>query len=170
MSGTFAWSNIFKKQEDEDVRDILARVPIFEGLGKSDLKSIERILHRREYKTDEVVFHAGDMGVGMYIIEHGLVGIVSEKTERQVALLTDGEFFGEMALLTEEPRGVRAIARSDTSVYGFFQSDLNSLLEKKPRLGISVLMRLARVLSRRLQYAINENQRLYDRIAELTAE
>lgn len=170
MSSSILWSNFFEQSEQEGILDILKRVPIFEGLIKKDLKAIERILHRRTYNEHEYIFRSGDTGVGMYIIERGLVGIVADKTERQISLLSDGEFFGEMALLNEEPRQVHAVARKETTLYGFFQPDLHSLLETKPRLGVSVVMKLSKVIGTRLQLAINENQRLYDRIAELTAE
>lgn len=169
MSNTFLWANIFNQSKKEDILDILKKVPIFEDCTRGELKAIERILHHRSYREGEMIFRTGEIGVGMYIIEHGQVGIVADKTERQISLLTDGEFFGEIALLNEEPRSAHAVARADTTVFGFFRPDLFSLLERKPHLGVSVVMKLSKVIATRLQLAINENQRLYDRIAELTS-
>lgn len=165
MSNPILWSNFFQKKEHRVLLDILKQIPIFEELNKPELKALERILHRRIYREGEYVFHAGDLGVGMYIIEEGEVSILADKTEREIALLHEGEFFGELALLIEERRTAHAIARTDTKVFGFFQPDLFSLLERKPRLGVSVVMKLAKVIARRMQMTIDENQILLDRIA-----
>lgn len=169
MSNPIIWSNLFKKSVRTEILDILKGVPIFEELSRADLKAIERILHHRSYRAGEYIFYAGDLGVGMYIIEQGEVSIRADKTNREINRLKDGEFFGEMALLQEEFRSAHGVAEVDTSAFGFFQPDLFGLLERKPRLGVSVVMKLSKVIAIRLQHAIDENQRLLDTIARMQA-
>ena len=58
MADDVFWTNIFKRQKvvEENIFSVLKRVPIFQDLTYKELKAIERILHRRTYKTDEIIF------------------------------------------------------------------------------------------------------------------
>jgi len=75
--GDALWGNIFKKDvsQKETTISILKRVPIFQGLNKSDLHEFEKIIHLRHFKADETIFWEGEPGVGMYIVQEGLVAI-----------------------------------------------------------------------------------------------
>ena len=93
------WSNVFKLRSEgtgqTQITEILKKIPVFEDLTKRELGSIERILHKREYRQDELIFREGEPGVGMYIIESGKVRIVTETGKRTLAELAEGEFLGE---------------------------------------------------------------------------
>jgi len=98
------WGNIFRnttKQED-NIYTVLSKIPLFSDLNKKELKSIERIMHHRTYNPDETVFHEGDPGVGMYIIVTGHINISFGKEGKLLAVLSNGEFFGEIALLLKQ--------------------------------------------------------------------
>lgn len=164
MNTPFLWDNFFSRTKQESLTELLRRVPIFESLTKRELRHIEHILHRRTYEEGEFVFREGDTGLGMYIIESGEVSIVSGSAENEVTRLSNGEFFGEMALLTEQPRSAGAMAMKGTKVFGFFQPDLFSLMETHPHIGVSVVMKLARILVERLYRAALENNKLRERI------
>src|SRR3990172_2002649 len=114
-AGDALWGNIFKKETDqkETAIALLRNVPLFRKMRKSELNELEKIIHRRKYKTDETVFYDGEPGVGMYVIQEGSIGI--DKTEgdgkqKRLAELKKGEFFGELALLDESPRSSTAVA------------------------------------------------------------
>lgn len=158
------WSNVFRKRrggaDGAQVIDILKRIPVFEDLNRRELAAIERILHRRSYRKEEVIFHEGDPGVGMYIIETGSVQILSSNGGPVLADLTEGEFFGELALLDESPRSATAIARAECQILGFFQPDLFGLIERNPRLGVKIVLRLARSIGERLRRANDQLQTL----------
>ncbi len=147
------WGNIFKvRQKKEDaIRDILKRVPIFEDLGNRELDRIERILHRRQYGQDEVIFLQGQPGLGMYIIEEGTIEILSEPGKVHLAKLHSGEFFGELALLDDSQRTATAIARTYCKLLCLFQPDLFDLIDRNRRLGIKILFRLANTIGQRLK-------------------
>jgi len=163
------WGNIFRKAEKEDsnIYAVLSKVPIFSDLNKKELRAIERILHRRKYKENEILLKEGDPGVGMYIIEKGRVNIKLGKEEKLLAVLSDGEFFGEIALLSEIPRTATAIATIDTQILGFFQSDLFGLTETNPRMGNKILYRLAQMIAERLRFSNIENQQLKLKLSDL---
>lgn len=163
------WGNIFRKNSDKyvSIYSVLSKIPIFKDLTKRELKSIERILHRRNYKEGEVIFNEGDPGVGMYIIEKGRVNIILGKEQKLLAVLSDGEFFGEIALLSETPRTAGAISVMPTNILGFFQPDLFGLLETNPAMGNKILIRLAQMIADRLRFSNLENQQLKLKIAKL---
>jgi CRP/FNR family cyclic AMP-dependent transcriptional regulator len=155
------WGNIFKGRytKEDALPRILQKVPIFEGLNSRELSQIERILHTREYHPEEAIFHQGDPGLGMYIIESGTVEILSDPGKDLLAELHDGDFFGELALLDESPRTATAVSKARSKMLCFFQPDLFDLLERNPRLGVKVLFRLARTIGERLR---KTNEQMHD--------
>jgi len=142
-----------REKEEEGITGILLRIPIFEGLSKRELAAVIRILHKRSYQPDEIIFRQEEPGMGMYIIESGNVNIISEPTHLLLSQLNDGDFFGEVSLLDETPRSATAIAKSNSSIFGFFQPDLFGLIERDPRLGVKIVLRLARITAARLRRA-----------------
>ncbi len=151
------WGNgLFKKKNKGDnIFTTLKKVPIFSDLTPKELTEVEKIVHRRRYKKNENIIHTGDPGLGMYIIVNGSVEIVEEDEKagkRILAKLSDGSFFGDMALLDEDPRSASAIALVDSDIMGFFRPDFLDLIYRKPKLGIKVLLALARVIGERLRH------------------
>ncbi len=165
QDSSFIWGNFFKRDREKDILTLLRNVPIFEGLSRSDLKAVERILHRRKYHAGEYIFRESDPGLGMYIIERGEVSIVAESRSAEITRLYQGDFFGEMALFNERPRNASAVAYEDTKLFGFFQPDLFGLLETRPRIGVKVVAKLARILAERLYKANQTNARIMAELA-----
>jgi CRP-like cAMP-binding protein len=172
MEDDTMWGNIFRKEEkkEKNIYSILSDIPIFQDLSRKELRAIERILHRRTYKEGEVIFNEGDPGVGMYIIESGRVNITLGKENKLLAALSDHEFFGEIALLSETPRTASATSASNCQMLGFFQPDLFGLLETNPKIGNKILLRLAQMISDRLRFSNLENQQLKLKLADLEAK
>jgi CRP-like cAMP-binding protein len=162
------WGNIFKdiKRPEDAATDILRRIPIFEDLGARDLAYLLDTLHVREYAAEEVVFSQGVPGFGMYIIISGEVDIVYEPTGQPIARLGDGEFFGELALLVSSPRSAAAIAHSPCRMYGFFHSDLKSLIKRRPKMGVKIVTRLAGIIGERLKKSNEQVQALQNELNE----
>lgn len=152
------WANIFRTSEDDSVYALLRAIPLFDGLARGELEEIASILHRREYTPDEVLFRQGNPGVGMYIIREGHVEIVYEPTGDTLAELDDGDFLGELALLNESPRSATAIARSESTLYGLYRPDLLGLVEHDTDLGVKLLLRMSRVISKRLIHVNDQVQ------------
>jgi len=133
---------------------ILKSIPIFSELSWLDLRKLETIIHERIYAKDEIVFQEDEPGAGMYIIKSGEIGLTKTEDGQIIKLaeLQAGEFFGELALLNEIPRTASARALRHTVLLGFFRPDLMNLLQRDPKLGSKVLLRLAQVISSRLQH------------------
>ena len=151
------WGNLFRRRakKESELYEILSRVPIFQDLGRREFEKIEAILHRRSYAADEAIVREGDIGVGMYVILSGEVEIVQradEDNEISLATFGSGDFFGDQVLLDESPRTASAIAREPTKAVGFFRPDLLELIERNPRLGLKIVMRLSHMISIRLRH------------------
>tara|TARA_B100000674_G_scaffold216034_1_gene177201 strand:+ start:177 stop:596 length:420 start_codon:yes stop_codon:yes gene_type:complete len=129
----------------------MERIPIFENLVKKELKNIAQLIHEREYKPNEYVFKKHAPAEGMYIILHGEIEIKDPKSGNIFADLHSGDFFGELALLDEEPRSASAICTVPSRLIGFFRTDLLTLINRYPELGNKILLNLSRVLGERLR-------------------
>ncbi len=152
------WKKLFSYHREPEPRvsrraDLLAQVPIFDNLTKRELGILDRILHRREYLQDEIIFRQGEPGMGMYVVQKGTVAIMSEPENQQLFEMQERDFFGELALLDESPRSATAVARTNCTVAGFFKPDLFDLIDRDPRLGVKIVLRLSHHLGSRLRQA-----------------
>jgi len=163
------WGNIFKdlKKPEDAAVDILRRIPIFEDLGTRDLSYLMDALHVRDYAPGEVIFGQGVPGFGMYIVITGDVDIVYEPTGQVIARLSDGEFFGELALLVSSPRSAAAVAHTPCTMYGFFHSDLKSLIKRRPKMGVKIVTKLAGIIGERLKKSNEQVQALQEELNAL---
>lgn len=147
------WQNIFRNRRKTalPVRDIIRAVPLFEGLSARELQMVERILHDRQYRMGEPVFIQGDPGVGMYVIAEGTVEISDSHCPAPLAELQQGDFFGELSLMDDSPRSASAVARTECRLLCIFRPDLMDLINRYPRLGVNILLRLAGTIGERLR-------------------
>ncbi len=128
---------------------ILKKVPIFKMLGK---ESIDFIVERLKFKTfqkGENICEIGDPGEEMFIIISGETDIcIGEKGNQQVvATLKSGDYFGEMALLTGEPRSATVKANEVTETFVLYKNDFDVILEKYPSISLS----MGKIVSQRLR-------------------
>ena len=146
------YQNYFKKGNDVNpIIKVLENVPIFEHLTEKELSEVLRLTHERTYKKDEHVFKKLAPAEGMYVILDGGVLITDSDSETVFATLESGDFFGELALLDEEPRSASAISTMPSRLIGFFRTDLLTLMKRSPELGNKILLNLSRVLGERLR-------------------
>ena len=71
----------------------------------------------RTYGNDEPIVRQGDPGESMFIVGSGRAVVVLEPDRREVATIESGGYFGEMSLLTGDPRTATVLARGDTLVF-----------------------------------------------------
>lgn len=135
------------------MRSDLRLIPFFADLSDDVILAIEKYCRREHYSRGELVFAEGDFGDRMYIIQSGQVKVVSDRngSERIFSYLNPGNFFGETALLTGEPRnaGVRVVIDSDLISLG--RQELQELIEGYPNIAVEISRELSRRLTRQIQ-------------------
>ena len=82
--------------------NLLKTVPLFSSLDKKNLQALAVTAAQLTYKPGDLIVTEGQKGIGFYLIAEGRVAV--EKGGKAVAALGPGQYFGEMALLDEEPR------------------------------------------------------------------
>lgn len=133
---------------------LLAQVPLFAHLSPEELSALAALLHRRRFGKGEVIFHEGDVGTALYIIEEGEVRIVLRSPEGKevvLVLLGRGDIFGELALLDGEPRSADAVAKEPSQLMVLRREDFLNFLDAKPKVAGVLLAALSRRLRRNAQ-------------------
>jgi CRP-like cAMP-binding protein len=162
------WQNIFRNQAGKlTLAYFLSQVPMFSKLSQRELKFLEKIVHIRNFEADEMIFSAGDIGSGMYIIRSGQVQIFSVDNngkEAEQAILEPGDFFGEVALTGTRPRTASARATTASSLVGLFRSDILEATISHPAPTAKILFGLNRVLADRLHQCSQQLELLQTRL------
>lgn len=127
--------------------ELLASVPIFSELTSLELEELRSRMSRQKYKKNNMILMEDEFGDTFFIISKGTVKItrVSEEGREVIlAMLGEGDFFGEMSLLDGETRSANAIAFDDAQVLILKRHDFIDLLQKYPKIAISLLAEMAR--------------------------
>jgi NTE family protein len=126
----------------------LRRIPFFADLPDDALEAIGQRLRKQYYEADAIVFHEGDPGDAMYLVESGQAKVFSivGGRERVFAFVGPGDFLGELALLLDQPRSASAQMTIDGDLYALYKTDLADLLRDQP----TIALQISRELGRRL--------------------
>ena len=128
---TSAFAREIQKRDFIVTWSMVARVPIFAQLDTSELQAIMDRLHSKYCIKGEIIAHRGEPADAMYFIAAGKVEI--ELSPKPV-IMGEGEFFGEMAILTGSLRSATARALSPCKLLVLDARDLNHLLDHSPRM------------------------------------
>lgn len=128
-----------------DPIEVLRRTPILRLLHDGDLLELAGHLRSLSFAPGEFIIRQGAEGSSMYFIVNGEVTIVftgADGTERIVASMSAGDFFGEASLLTGETRSASAIARTKVDCYCLDKDALHRLMSHRVELAedMSVVM------------------------------
>nr|WP_233286233.1 cyclic nucleotide-gated ion channel [Bradyrhizobium brasilense] len=114
---------------------MLARVPLFSHLGAADISDIMRLLRSQTIEAGEALVRRGDAASSMYFITAGEVEI---DLPSQLVRLSDGAFFGEIALLRRTSRSGTVTATRKTKLLVLDAQDFHALIERMPALAAHV--------------------------------
>lgn len=120
----------------EDRNALLAKVELFaEALTDGELAALARDMELRLHKAGETLIRQGEPGASMFVLAEGLAHVEARDGEGHIARvsrLRPGQIFGEMSLLTGEPRAATVIADSDAAVFEIAKESLAPLLVARP--------------------------------------
>ena len=133
------------------VADILRKVPLFGQLAPTDLERVVEISRERTYPRNSVILFEDDPGDALYVVAQGQVKVVligEDGREVILSVMGEGEFFGEMALVDDEPRSAHVIAMEDSTLLVLRREDFQGLLTQTPGIALALLRELSRRLRR----------------------
>ena len=166
MTKSSFWANLFKTPtEKSELEEVLLSMPPFKYLSNKKIKLLMKVIHNRIYTANEYIFFQGDPGIGLYLIIRGEILITEEiDGERfDLAMLTRGDFFGELALLDEEKRSASAIALKDSQLAVIFKPDLDEFVETHSKVGIQILRGISQIIATRLRNLNQDYFTLYNK-------
>jgi CRP-like cAMP-binding protein len=129
--------------------DYLKYVPIFAELDDETLNIISKLGIRKTFKKDSVVLFEHETGSALFVIISGKVKIsrVSEDGKEVIlTILSDSDFFGEMAIIDGQSRSANVTAMEDTDILIVQRNDFIQLLHDYPEISISLLQELTKRL------------------------
>jgi uncharacterized membrane protein len=165
--------------------EFLSKIPIFENLSPADHDTLAGLWHKRELKEGEALFHVGDKGDAMYVIQSGIIDIrvplQGPKKEMTVSVLHEGEFFGELSIIDGLPRTATAIAAETTDLLEMKRSEFIKFLMDRPGVAISMVSVIGKRLrdtnelvqslaSKNVNEEMDEQLSFGDRLADKIAE
>jgi CRP/FNR family transcriptional regulator, cyclic AMP receptor protein len=134
--------------------DLLRKVHLFEGMTSSQLRKLGSALTQVTVPVSTHIFREGDSSSSMYIIAEGKVRIskvVAGVGEEALAILEQGQYFGEMSLIEDGPRSADAIAHSTCTLFELSRQKLDEVMFTDRELASVLLWTFVRTLCGRLR-------------------
>ena len=138
----------------------LKRVPLFADLVPSDLKQVAAIAQEETFSDGTALTREGDVGDVMFMVISGEVRVITGQKGIEIARRKAGEYVGEMALISREPRIATLIAVGNVRTLCIDQKSFESLLRDRPDVSLVVIQ----ILCKRLKEA---SKRLHDQASGL---
>ena len=139
--------------------NLLKKIPIFENLSEDELTKIGETASETSFSKNEVIFLESDEGDSLFVIKNGKVKISRQNEEGKeviLAILKDGDFFGEMSIFDGHSRSATVTAIDESEVIIIRRDDFMNIIENDPMISISLL----REMTRRLRKADTQIKRL----------
>jgi voltage-gated potassium channel len=128
-----AFSDVIHRRQFVVTWSMVAKVPIFRSLEATAIAEIMQLLHSRTAQKGDVVARRGEQADALYFIVRGEVEV--ELMDADNVYLRDGDFFGEIAILTGDVRNATVRAARDTQLLVLQAHDLERLMDRVPEIG-----------------------------------
>ena len=134
---------------------IFKRVPLFADLAPGDLKQVAAIAQEESFSDGVTIASEGEEGDVMFIIVSGEVRVVTTRNQKEVEIARRkaGDYVGEMALISKEPRMATLTSVGHVRALSIDQRSFESLLRDRPDVSLAVIQ----VLCERLKEASNRH-------------
>src|SRR6266511_6110020 len=121
--------------------DLIARVPLFAGLSKSELGQVASIADEIDLPADKVLIREGERGREFFVLLEGEAEVA--RKGKKLATRRAGEFFGEIALVSNLPRIATVTTRKPVRALVIRDVEFRALLRKEPAIAVKVLQAVA---------------------------
>jgi CRP/FNR family cyclic AMP-dependent transcriptional regulator len=124
--------------------DLLRKVPLFADLGRRELEQVASSMKERNFAEGSTLTTEGEGGVGFFVIEDGRAKVSVRGEER--GELGPGDYFGEIALITEGSRTATITAETPVKAWGMTMWDFRPLVETNAGMSWAMLQAMAKQL------------------------
>ena len=121
--------------------EIIKKVPLFSQLSKKGVEDVAHIADELDLPAGKVMAREGDRGREFFVLLDGEADVT--KGDRRINTMRNGDFFGEIALVTKMPRTATVTATTDVRVLVITERDFGALLKRSPEVGRGVAEALA---------------------------
>jgi CRP-like cAMP-binding protein len=121
--------------------DLIARVPLFAGLSKSELGKVASIADEIDLPADKVLIREGERGREFFVLLEGEAEVA--RKGKKLATRHPGEFFGEIALVSNLARIATVTTRKPVRALVIRDVDFRALLQRTPAIAVKVLQAVA---------------------------
>lgn len=121
--------------------DLLKTVRLFSGISPRALGTIADLTTEIEFPAQRYIVRQGQVGTGFYLITSGRAHVL--RGGNVIATLGPGDFFGELSVLDQAPRMAHVIAEEATTCLALASWDVIKLLERNPKITLSILREVA---------------------------
>jgi CRP-like cAMP-binding protein len=129
----------------------LRRVPLFAHLTDEELARVSLAVRAKSYPKNSVILFEDDPGDALFVVVGGQVKVVligEDGREVILAMLREGDFFGEMSLIDDQPRSAHVIATEEADMLVLRRDDFRAAMDEAPRIALGLLQALSRRLRR----------------------
>lgn len=123
----------------------LREVPLFSEMDAQEVAGIREIMDEMRFKAGQVIIHEGETGDLFYVVTEGQVEIIvrdAEGSDIVLHIAGPGDFFGELSMLTKEPRSARVRAIEPTTTLALERDEFFNFLRSHTHAAIDVLVEL----------------------------
>lgn len=170
----YLWmANPLSATRKNSIPKFLRNVELLKNFSDNELRILAKYMHNRKFSEGEVVFRAGEIGIGFYFIFSGSVelnldDLDSEITGEKFLVLEEFSYFGELALLQEgNQRTATAITKNKCELVGIFKPDLDNLIVRHPVIAAKLIQSISIALADRLYFLTHEASKMHKRIKQL---
>ena len=133
------------------IAQLLKQIPLFAGVGETALVELERSCFRKRLEKGQALFFRGDPAENFYLVLSGEIALVLRSPDGReliINVMRSGDFFGELGLLTGQPRSADAVTRRTAELVVVPRQAFLAVLEHEPRVVQRLLKTTANRLSR----------------------
>lgn len=125
--------------------EALRAIPLFEKVPDDALQKLAERATEVEVAAGQVLIEIGQPGAGLFVLEEGLLEV--DLPSGRVVELAEGQFVGEIALLTDRPHVARVRAKTPVRCLAIGRADFAQLLHEAPQIAVAMLPVLAQRLA-----------------------
>ena len=162
----------------------LRDVPLFSEMDAQEVADIRAIMQEMKFRAGQVIIREGEMGDLFYVITEGHAEVLIRDADGAELILHEvgpGDFFGELSMLTNEPRSARIRAVDAVTTLALERDDFFEFLSTHPHAAIDVMVELGgrlrdndsilrRMVSRNVNEVVEEQMTLGERVADKVAD